>query len=113
MFFRLQQARLKRECKSYIAFMTKLAEEKTVSLARQKEAEVESKRQLLVLAHARHKAQLEMLREDRKSRREEDDRRKRAVFEDLQEQVRPNKFLINFAADTPRYNFLNDHFLFK
>ena len=78
---------MKRECKSYIAFMKTLSEEKTLSLARRKEEEAENKKHLLSVAHARHKAQLETLRKDMKSRMAEDDRRKRMVFEDLQEQV--------------------------
>ena len=67
--------------------MTKVSEEKSLTLARKKEKEMEAKRNLLVLAHERHKAQLETLKEDRRCRKEEEDRRKRLVFEDLQEQV--------------------------
>jgi gamma-tubulin complex component 6 len=83
----LEQTRLKSACTEYVTHMRLISERNTSSLVSRKEAETEEKKEVLRAATRRHKEQLNKLRENRKSRIEQVERRKQIVFEDLRLEI--------------------------
>lgn len=71
--------------------MRSLADEKSCTLKKQEEKELQEEKEVLQVARRRHKEQLDKIRQHRKSILEEEDRRKRLVFEELRGQMLEEK----------------------
>ncbi len=86
-FFAVQQADLKDDCQGYVAYVSRVAEEKSRTLKQVKEKQEEERKEVLRRVHQKRKENLERIRQEKRQAVQEAERRKKKVYDDLKEQV--------------------------